>query len=257
MNDAPTEIRLPKLLLEAEAAEKLRCSTGTVKRLRLGGKLGYIPGRPVTIEEKDLEIYVASAKRRRVLRKEKLKTRRVNRAKGQSEAFEYVSAGAAPRPFVLLTIAEAAIKFERTPRQIRYLCLRGRVPYIVGRPGLIDEADMVDYFESKRLAALAKIPPALGTPEFKVLQDRKAKEKMSRRLHAKAVRRRVARILEELSPADRTGNYRPLMDGMDLKHLDLERRLNIMDERQRFGLVFQICQCLLLIVVVGIMLYKL
>ncbi|SHH20785.1 hypothetical protein SAMN05444169_6319 [Bradyrhizobium erythrophlei] len=44
---------------------------------------------------------------------------------------------------------------------------------------------------------------------------------------------------------------------MDLKHLNLEHRLNIMDERQWFGLVFQICQCLLLIVLAGIMLYKL
>jgi hypothetical protein len=44
---------------------------------------------------------------------------------------------------------------------------------------------------------------------------------------------------------------------MDLNNLDLERRLNMMDERQWFGLVFQICQCLLLLVVAGIMLFKL
>ena len=44
---------------------------------------------------------------------------------------------------------------------------------------------------------------------------------------------------------------------MDLKYLDLERRLNTMDERQWFGLVFQICQCLLLVAVAGIMLFKL
>lgn len=44
---------------------------------------------------------------------------------------------------------------------------------------------------------------------------------------------------------------------MDLKFLDLERRLNVMDERQWFGLVFQICQCLLLLAVAGIMLFKL
>jgi hypothetical protein len=205
MNDASAENRLPKLLLEAEAALLLRRSCGHVKRLRLERKLGYFRRRPVTIDEKDLEIYVASAKQRRVLRKQGLKPRRKTRAKGESETFEYVNAGALAKPFVLLTIAEAAIKFERTARQIRYLCLRGRVPYIVGRPSLIDEADLVDYFESKRLAALAKIPPAPGTPEFKALQDRKAKERMSRRLHTQAVKRRVARILKDMAARASTG----------------------------------------------------
>src|SRR5712664_3566525 len=84
MNDTPAEIHLPKLLLEAEAAALLRRSCGHVKRLRLGRKLGYIPGRPVRIIQKDLEIYVASAKVRRV------------KARGKSKAFEYISAGASP-----------------------------------------------------------------------------------------------------------------------------------------------------------------
>jgi hypothetical protein len=97
MSDERTEIRLSKLLLEAEAAALLRRSCSHVKRLRLERKLGYLRGRPVTIDEKDLEIYVAWAKRRRVLRKEKLKTKAGKRAKGQSETFEYVSAGAAVR----------------------------------------------------------------------------------------------------------------------------------------------------------------
>jgi hypothetical protein len=198
MRDAATEIRLSKLLLEAEAAALLRRSCGHVKRLRLERKLGYLRRRPVTIDEKDLEIYVASAKRRRILRKQKLKTRPAIRAKGQSETFEYVSADAVPGPFKLLTIAEAAIKFERKPEQIRYLCLRGRVPYIPGRPPLIDEGDLAAYLESKRLAELARIPPAPGTPEFESLQKQKANERMTKRLHAKAVRRRVARILAEM-----------------------------------------------------------
>jgi hypothetical protein len=207
MNDVPSEIRLPKLLLEAEAAALLRCSCSHVKLLRLERKLGYFRGRPVTIEEKDLEIYVAWAKQRRVLRKDKLKTRRKNRAKGESETFEYVSAGAVPKPFILLTIAEAAIKFERTPRQIRYLCLRGRVPYIVGRPPLIDEADLSDYFEQKRLAALAKIPPAPGTPEFEALQERKMRERIAFRLRVKRVRREVERTLAERSARIAAGTF--------------------------------------------------
>ncbi|MDB5535024.1 MAG: hypothetical protein JWO28_3339 [Hyphomicrobiales bacterium] len=202
MTDTPSEIHLPKLLLESEAAKLLRRSCAHVKRLRLDRKLGYMRRRPVTIDEKDLEIYVARAKQRRVMREVKLTTGRKKRAKGESEKFEFVSAGAEPKPFILLTIAEAAIKFERTPRQIWYLCLRGRIPYIPGRPPLIDETDLVEHFENKRLAALAKIPPMPGTSEFAALQERRAKDKMSRRLHKRAVKRRVARILSEMA---RTG----------------------------------------------------
>jgi hypothetical protein len=195
MSDTTVAIRLPKLLLEVEAAALLRRSCSHVKRLRLERKLGYLRGRPVTIDEKALQIYVARAKRRRVPRAEKLKTRRANRAKGQSETFEYVSAGATPGPFKLLTIAESATKFEQTPRQIRYLCLRGRVPYIVGRPTLIDETDIAEHFEGKRAAELARIPPAPGTAEFNALQKLMAKKKANYRLRVKAIKRTVDRIL--------------------------------------------------------------
>jgi hypothetical protein len=207
MNDAPAEIRLPKLLLEAEAAALLRRSCGHVKRLRLERKLGYYRGRPVTISQEDLEIYVAAAKMRRVLRKKRLKTGRAKRAKGESETFEYVSAGAAPKPFALLTIAEAAIKFGRRRRQIRYLCLRGRIPYILGRPALLDEADLIEHLEQKRLAALAKIPPTPGTPEFEALQERKAMEQIRFKLRKIAVRREVERILAERSARIAAGTF--------------------------------------------------
>jgi hypothetical protein len=43
---------------------------------------------------------------------------------------------------------------------------------------------------------------------------------------------------------------------MGLRYLELERRLNVMDERQWLGLIFQICQCLLLLAVAGILLFK-
>lgn len=53
---APSAIvRLPrKLLTEAEAAERLRCSTSKIKRIRQAGLLTYIPGRPLLIDEADL-----------------------------------------------------------------------------------------------------------------------------------------------------------------------------------------------------------
>jgi hypothetical protein len=192
------EFRLPKLLLEAEAAVLLRRSCGHVKRLRLEGKLGYLRRRPVLIDEKDLEAYIAHAKRRRVLRTKKL-IRQGNRAKGRSETFEYVPAGATPGPFKLLTIAEAAAKFERTPRQIRYLCLRGRIPYIVGRPPLIDEADIAEHCERKHAADLAKIPRVPGTPESEALRERKTRERIAFRLRKIAVRREVKRILAAMA----------------------------------------------------------
>jgi excisionase family DNA binding protein len=51
--------RQPVLLLEREAAERLRVSTTTIKRLRLSGQLAYIPGKPVRIEESELTAYIA------------------------------------------------------------------------------------------------------------------------------------------------------------------------------------------------------
>lgn len=52
------------LLTEPEVAERLRCSVSKVKRLRLGGRLTYIPGRPVLVAEADLDDYVDREKRR-------------------------------------------------------------------------------------------------------------------------------------------------------------------------------------------------
>lgn len=48
------------LLTESEVAERLRCSRTKIKRLRLSGKLAYIPGRPVLIRESDLNDYLES-----------------------------------------------------------------------------------------------------------------------------------------------------------------------------------------------------
>jgi excisionase family DNA binding protein len=55
---------LPKLLTEPEVAEILRCSPYTVARLRKAGKLPYLPGRPVLIDEADLLAYIEDKKRK-------------------------------------------------------------------------------------------------------------------------------------------------------------------------------------------------
>lgn len=53
---------MPKLLLEAEVAEILRCKVSKVQRLRRMKKLRFIPGRPVTIDEADLLFYLECRK---------------------------------------------------------------------------------------------------------------------------------------------------------------------------------------------------
>lgn len=53
---------LPRFLTEAEVAEELRRSIGTVRRLRQTGHLPFIPGRPVMIERTDLEAWIAGQK---------------------------------------------------------------------------------------------------------------------------------------------------------------------------------------------------
>jgi hypothetical protein len=50
-------------LTEKEVAERMRWTLSKVKRLRLTGKLPYVPGRPPMIDEADLEAYLAFAKR--------------------------------------------------------------------------------------------------------------------------------------------------------------------------------------------------
>jgi hypothetical protein len=51
-----------RFLTEPEAAKVLRKSTSTIKRLRLGGHLSYLPGRPVLIAAADLETYIERLK---------------------------------------------------------------------------------------------------------------------------------------------------------------------------------------------------
>jgi hypothetical protein len=50
------------LLTEREVAERLRCAKTKVKRLRLSGRLVYIPGRPPLIDERDLKEYIDSVR---------------------------------------------------------------------------------------------------------------------------------------------------------------------------------------------------
>ena len=51
-----------RFLLDAEVAELLRCRPSYVRRLRLSGRLAYVPGRPAIIERVDLENYISRCK---------------------------------------------------------------------------------------------------------------------------------------------------------------------------------------------------
>lgn len=52
-----------RFLTEPEVAEILRCSASKITRLRRGGQLAYLPGRPVLIAETDLNEFIETRKR--------------------------------------------------------------------------------------------------------------------------------------------------------------------------------------------------
>jgi excisionase family DNA binding protein len=54
------------LLTQDEVAVILRCSPQTVRRLRIDGKLPYLPGRPIKIRSEDLDRWVAKNTVRKV-----------------------------------------------------------------------------------------------------------------------------------------------------------------------------------------------
>lgn len=57
-------------LLQTEASEFLGCSEQKVKRLRLSGRLPYIPGRPVLLDEVDLVAFLEEERLSRERREE-------------------------------------------------------------------------------------------------------------------------------------------------------------------------------------------
>lgn len=113
------------LLTEKEVSERLRCSTSKIKRLRLDGKLAYLPGRPVLIREEDLNAYMESALCRSRL----------------------IDAGMPHRKFLLET--EAAEILRCTPQRIYQLRHSGKLRYTPGRPVLIDQADLEAYIAAE------------------------------------------------------------------------------------------------------------
>ncbi len=88
-----------KLLTETEAAEILNCSATTVKRLRLTGKLTYLEGRPVLIDEVDLQAFIDAENSRKAKKAQPAdKSRRVTNEEAR-------------------LWAQTAILFRRAPRR--------------------------------------------------------------------------------------------------------------------------------------------
>lgn len=110
-----------KMLTEIEVSEVLRCSVSKVKRLRLSGRLAYLPGRPVLVREEDLNAYLESARR----------------------SARPVGDGAPLKNFLLET--EAAERLRCTTKRIRELRQSGKLKYMPGPPVVIDEADLERY----------------------------------------------------------------------------------------------------------------
>jgi excisionase family DNA binding protein len=110
-----------KMLTEMEVAEALRCSASKVKRLRLSGRLAYLPGRPVLVREEDLAAYLESVRR----------------------PARTVEDGAPLKSFLLET--EAAERLRCTTKRIKELRQSGKLKYMPGPPVVIDEADLERY----------------------------------------------------------------------------------------------------------------
>jgi hypothetical protein len=56
---------MTKLLTQDEVAVILKCKSGKVAKLRKFGQLAYLPGRPVKIEEKELQRYLDDERARK------------------------------------------------------------------------------------------------------------------------------------------------------------------------------------------------
>lgn len=179
MEDTEEDLQKFSVLLESEVAERLRCSISRVKRLRLTRRLAYLPGRPATVVKEDVAAYVASAK---------LHIKRIGK---KPLKFATVPANAKSRPFRLLTFGEAGQKYELSIKQIHTLCKKEGVPFIRARPPLIDDVDLIEHFEKKRIAKLAVTP---GTAEFELARRLALYSKIKHRIFARTLRKTIRRL---------------------------------------------------------------
>ncbi|WP_162241575.1 helix-turn-helix domain-containing protein [Methylobacterium sp. Leaf117] len=96
------------LLTQEEAADRLRCSVSNVKRLRLTGKLKYIPGRPTLIHVDDLDEFERKAAKFKLQNEETI-------ARPSPSPEEQARIDAAARARRVLLLKKIAGPIKRTP----------------------------------------------------------------------------------------------------------------------------------------------
>jgi hypothetical protein len=74
----------------------------------------------------------------------------------------------------LLKQTEVAERLGCSPRRVKYLRLTGELPFIRGKPVLVDEADLAEYVERCRRRRIERDGPEPGTPEYAAAQRVKA-----------------------------------------------------------------------------------
>jgi hypothetical protein len=169
----------PAYLTQPETAELLRCSTSKVSQLRFSGKLAYIPGRPVLIEESDIRQYLDSYRCDAIPHKSQIAAREaaarttsteVTVALSESPAhamhsMEYTYVPKRSLRLTLFTIPEAAIELGLSQKQLRRRMKHRNISYIPGRPVMFEQSDIDGYRNRLAAIARAKLPPEPGSPE--------------------------------------------------------------------------------------------
>lgn len=180
----------PKLLLEREVAPLLRCSVGSVKRLRLENILGYYRGRPVLVSEDQVRELVESC---RAVHSQQRKRRKHPRRRIETK----LPASASWR--VLLTQSEAADYCHCSPKTVRYWRINDKIPYVSFGRALFSKSDLDEFLEARRRAAARKTP---GTPEFVAQCEAEVAAAFRLRILRKDFTRRWRQRLRQNQPSE-------------------------------------------------------
>lgn len=106
-----------RFLTEPEVAEILRCSTSKVKRLRLGGKLPYLPGRPLLVRQSDLNDFIDTGLRKQAPTVVELPTKAERSADARRWALEQVLLKGSRRATSKAEVLKEQKPAKRRPRK--------------------------------------------------------------------------------------------------------------------------------------------
>lgn len=109
---------MTQLVTQAEAAERLCVSLSTLRRLRKGGELRFIPGRPVKVPLEDIDAYIERNLCLDLTGTTRFQTSPTTRAIGKSS-------GLNPPPAVV----REAVVIQRAKRNALRLSCTGRIGF--------------------------------------------------------------------------------------------------------------------------------